>query len=119
PALAARIGARTVLAGGLAVTGLGFLVLPAAPEPLGYGTVAAALTLVGAGLGSLAVASAVIMAGAPPERSGSAAAMEETTYELGGALGVAVLGSVAAAVYRAGLPPERLADAGLTGSAAT
>ncbi|GLZ10074.1 quaternary ammonium compound efflux MFS transporter QacA [Actinomadura sp. NBRC 104425] len=118
PALAARIGARTVLAAGLAITGLGFLVLPAAPHPLGYGAVVVALTLVGAGLGALAVASAVIMAGAPPERSGSAAAIEETSYELGGTLGVAVLGSVAAAVYRAGLPPERLADAGLTGAAA-
>ncbi|GAA4106622.1 MFS transporter [Actinomadura miaoliensis] len=118
PALAARIGARTVLAGGLAVSGLGFVTLAAAPGPLGYGTVAAALTLVGAGLGALAVASAVIMAGAPPERSGSAAAIEETSYELGGTLGVAVLGSVAAAVYRAGLPPDRLADAGLTGPSA-
>ncbi|MFE3449900.1 MFS transporter [Nonomuraea sp. NPDC059194] len=103
PALAARIGARTVLAGGLLVAGVGFLVLFVAPSPLGYGPVAVSLLLVGAGMGSLAIASAVIMAGAPPEKSGSAAAIEETSYELGGALGVAVLGSVAAAVYRANL----------------
>ncbi|MGW4470168.1 MFS transporter [Nonomuraea sp. NPDC004354] len=103
PALAARIGARTVLAGGLLVAGVGFLVLFVAPSPLGYGPVALSLLLVGAGMGSLAIASAVIMAGAPPEKAGSAAAIEETSYELGAALGVAVLGSVAAAVYRAHL----------------
>ncbi|MEV2268151.1 MFS transporter [Nonomuraea africana] len=103
PALAARIGARTVLAGGLLVAGAGFLVLFAAPSPLGYGPVALSLLLVGAGMGSLAIASAVIMAGSPQEKAGSAAAIEETSYELGGTLGVAVLGSLAAAFYRARL----------------
>ncbi|MBF8188581.1 MFS transporter [Nonomuraea sp. K274] len=101
PALAERVGARTVLAGGLAVTGLGFLPLFLAPAPLGYWPVAGALMLIGIGNGSLAVASAVIMSGTPAAKSGSAAAIEETSYEVGGALGVAVLGSVAAAVYRA------------------
>ncbi|GAA3655488.1 quaternary ammonium compound efflux MFS transporter QacA [Nonomuraea antimicrobica] len=100
PALAARVGARTVLTGGLAVTGLAFLLLYAAPSPLGYWPVAVALALIGLGNGSLAIASATIMSGSPPAKSGSAAAIEETSYEVGGALGVAVLGSVAAAVYR-------------------
>lgn len=118
PAIAARIGTRTVLAGGLAVSGLGFLVIFFGPQPLAYPTVAVSLFLVGAGMGSLAIASAVIMAGAPPERSGSAAAIEETSYELGGALGVAVLGSVAAVVYRGDLTGSDLAPYGLTGGAA-
>ncbi|MER6509961.1 MFS transporter [Nonomuraea sp. NPDC001636] len=100
PVLAERVGARAVLTGGLAVTGLGFLLVCLAPEPLGYWPVAVALALIGAGNGALAIASAVIMAGSPPEKSGSAAAIEETSYEVGAALGVAVLGSVAAAVYR-------------------
>ncbi|NJP89004.1 MFS transporter [Nonomuraea sp. FMUSA5-5] len=100
PSLAARIGARTVLAGGLALTGVAFLLLFVVPGTLGYWTVAVALTLVGLGNGSLAIASATIMSGSPPVKSGSAAAIEETSYELGGALGVAVLGSVAAAAYR-------------------
>ncbi|MEU5880195.1 MFS transporter [Spirillospora sp. NPDC047279] len=117
PALAARIGARVVLAGGLAVSGLGYLVLFLGPRPLGYGTVALSLVLVGIGLGSLAIASAVIMAGAPAEKSGSAAAIEETSYELGGTLGVAVLGSVAAAVYRADLPASDLTAGGVPPSA--
>lgn len=103
PGLAARAGARTVLAGGPAVTALGFVLLFAWPGPLGYGPVAGALALIGFGQGSLAIASAVIMAGSPAAKAGSAAAIEETAYELGGVLGVAVLGSVAAAVYRAEL----------------
>ncbi|MFF5110047.1 MFS transporter [Streptosporangium sp. NPDC000509] len=101
PWLAVRIGTRTVLAGGLAISGLGFGVLFAAPVV--YPWVAVSLLLVGSGMGSLAIASSVIMAGAPLEKAGSAAAIEETSYELGGLLGVAVLGSVAAAVYRAAL----------------
>lgn len=106
PGLAARIGARTVLAGGLAVTGVAFLLLYVAPGPLGYWPVAIALALIGLGNGSLAIASAAIMSGSPPAKSGSAAAIEETSYELGGALGVAVLGSVAAAIYRGELAYE-------------
>ncbi|WP_181957899.1 hypothetical protein [Nonomuraea longispora] len=89
--------------GGLAMTGLGFLLLFAAPAPLAYWPVAAALVLIGIGNGALATASSVIMSGTPAAKAGSAAAIEETSYEIGGALGVAVLGSVAAAVYRSEL----------------
>ncbi|MEU6790011.1 MFS transporter [Nonomuraea angiospora] len=108
PALATRIGARTVLAGGLVVGALGFVVLWIAPTT--YPWVAVSILLIGAGMGSLAIASAVIMAGAPAEKAGSAAAIEETSYEIGGTFGVAVLGSLAAALYRAELP-ENATDA--------
>lgn len=109
PAVADRIGARTVLAGGLAVAGVGFLLLRVLPAPLSYPGLAAALALVGVGTASLAVASAVIMAGAPTDKAGSAAAIEETSYELGAVLGVAVLGSLASAIYRAGVDVDALA----------
>ncbi|MFD0902648.1 MFS transporter [Actinomadura sediminis] len=118
PAIAARAGARPVLAGGLAIAGLGFAVLGLAPQPLGYWPVALALMLIGMGMGSLAIASAVIMAGAPPEQAGSAAAVEETSYDIGGALGIALLGSLAAAVYRGDLATGELASLGVTGGAA-
>ncbi|GII92362.1 MFS transporter [Sinosporangium siamense] len=118
PRLAEIFGARTVLAGGLATTGLGYFMFYAWPSPVGYATVAVALLLIGAGMGSLAVASAVIMAGAPPEKAGSAAAIEETSYELGATFGIAVLGSVAAVMYRAELPRADLIAQGLPGPAA-
>ncbi|WP_407566558.1 MFS transporter [Streptomyces sp. 184] len=119
PALAARIGARTVLSGGLALAGVGFLVIYLAPSPIGYPWMAAALVLLGGGGSSLAVASGIIMAGTPQEKAGNAAALEETSYELGSVLGVAVLGSIAAAAYRShlgegvlsALPPAQAHDA--------
>jgi len=111
PALAARIGARAVLGGGLVLAAAGFLLLPLAPQPVEYGWIAAALVLLGAGSGSLAVASVLIMSGSPDEKAGSAAAIEETAYDIGNVLGVAVLGSVAAVVYR-----DRLALGDLPGT---
>jgi DHA2 family multidrug resistance protein-like MFS transporter len=46
------------------------------------------------------MATELIVGSAPPERSGAASALSETSSELGGALGIAVLGSIGAAVYR-------------------
>src|SRR5205823_9900581 len=75
------------------------------------------LLLVGAGVMAAGVVAAMtltgdlILATAPPERAGAASALSETANELGGALGIAILGSIGAAVYRhqvagalAGLP---------------
>ncbi|GAB2882169.1 MFS transporter [Nocardioides pacificus] len=113
PAIAARIGARTTLAGGLAVAGLGLISLSFVPGDLTYGTVAVAMTLVGAGGGSLAIASAIIMASTPTAKAGNAAAIEETSYDLGTVLGVAVLGSIAAVTYRTQLDLSDLVTQGL------
>ncbi|WP_347565750.1 MFS transporter [Nocardioides sp. IC4_145] len=116
--LASLVGARTVLASGLGVAGIGALLLPVVPGDLGYPTVAVAMALVGAGAGSLAIGSAMIMAGTPAERAGSAAAIEETAYDLGSVLGVAVLGSVASVVYRDHLATGPLVADGLPATAA-
>jgi DHA2 family multidrug resistance protein-like MFS transporter len=56
----------------------------------------------------------LIVGSAPPERAGAASGISETGAELGGALGIAILGSLGTAVYRsalanrlpAGVPPE-------------
>jgi DHA2 family multidrug resistance protein-like MFS transporter len=42
----------------------------------------------------------LIIGAAPPRRAGAAAAISETASELGGALGIAILGSIGIAVYR-------------------
>ncbi|OEU86784.1 MFS transporter [Streptomyces abyssalis] len=114
PALAARIGARNVLGGGLAVAGLGFLVICVAPSPLGYSWIALSLALLGGGGSSLAVASAIVMSGTPQEKAGNAAALEETSYEFGSVLGVAVLGSIASAAYKSHLGGAVLSALGLS-----
>ncbi|AZE87712.1 MULTISPECIES: MFS transporter [Pseudomonas fluorescens group] len=60
----------------------------------------ACLFLLGACVGaSMAAASNTIMDAAPPERAGMAASIEEISYELGGGLGIAIMGSLMAAVY--------------------
>jgi DHA2 family multidrug resistance protein-like MFS transporter len=53
---------------------------------------------------SLTAASDALLAAAPAEQAGAAAAVEETAYELGAGLGVTILGSVATMIYTASLP---------------
>ncbi|GAB3285892.1 MFS transporter [Kineosporia babensis] len=108
PALAARIGVRTVITSGLLVAAVGLLVIFLLPRPLPYAGVAIALFMVGLGGAALGVGSALIMGRSPAHQAGSAAAIEEMSFEIGAVLGVAVLGSIAGVVYRSGLP----ADAG-------
>nr|WP_257908512.1 hypothetical protein [Janibacter limosus] len=50
------------------------------------------------------------MLGSPEDKAGNAGALEETSYELGGTLGVAVLGSISALVYRDHLAGSRALD---------
>ncbi|OYN94300.1 MFS transporter [Enemella evansiae] len=120
PPLARLIGARAVLAGGLALAGGGLVFMGIRAVELTLPVALVALTLVGMGAGALAIGSAMIMSGSPEERAGNAGALEETSYELGGTLGVAVLGSISALVYRsyfsgsgaaAGLDPAIAAQA--------
>lgn len=112
PPLARVFGARAVLATGLALAGVGMLLLglPAGGD-IGLVRVLAVLVLVGAGTGSLAIGSAMIMLGSPEDKAGNAGALEETSYELGAVLGVAVLGSVSALIYRARFVTEAASDA--------
>jgi DHA2 family multidrug resistance protein-like MFS transporter len=106
PAVANRIGVRPVIVGGLVFLGLGMLMLAALPRPMSYLGVGLALLVVGLGTAALGLASAVIMGAAPVDEAGSAAAMEEMSYEVGAVVGVTILGSIAGAVYRAGLPGD-------------
>jgi DHA2 family multidrug resistance protein-like MFS transporter len=100
PAIARLIGARAVLAGGLGLAAIGMLYLGVAGSDLNLAGVLVSTSLIGAGTGSLAIGSAMIMAGSPVEKAGNAGALEETSYEFGATLGVAILGSIAALIYR-------------------
>ena len=96
---------RLVLTTGLALVGLAMASLAASLTlftPLTpYLPLGVALFVVGVGLGlAFTVASDIILTSVPKERAGSAAAVSETAYELGMALGIATLGSIVTAVYR-------------------
>lgn len=65
--------------------------------------------LAGAGIGiALTLTSDLVVGAVEPERAGAASAVSETAYELGIALGVAVLGSVVLAVFRRGMDVSAL-----------
>ncbi|GLY32683.1 MFS transporter [Kineosporia sp. NBRC 101731] len=104
PAVAARIGVRTVLVTGLLTTATGLAVIAVLPHPMPYPGIAFALLCNGLGGAALGVGSALMMGSAPAHQAGSAAAIEEMSFEVGAVLGVSVLGSLAGIVYRGGLP---------------
>lgn len=100
PWIAKKIGARLAIVGGLLISSVGFIYLYFLPTDFSYLTILPTLILVGLGIGSLAVASALIMSTTSIDKAGSAAAIEETVYDLGSVLGIAILGSISTIIYR-------------------
>jgi len=99
--LSERFGLMTIIVGGLAFVIAGFASLGFIGVDSGAAIVVAAFALIGVGSGLVqTVTNDAIIAAAPTDRAGAAAAISETAYELGGAMGVAVLGSVATGIYR-------------------
>ncbi|MFE3829811.1 MFS transporter [Streptomyces sp. NPDC059092] len=98
---ARRFSVRVVVAGGLAAIGVPLAVMTGLSQTTGYPLLGAVLLLVGAGAGfSFTVTADVILSSVPKEQAGSASAVSETAYELGAALGIALIGSIVTGVYR-------------------
>ncbi|MEV4181930.1 MFS transporter [Streptosporangium canum] len=103
-AIAPRIGKPNVMAAGLLVAAAGYIMLSLIQADSGVIYLVSAMTVVAIGIGGVAaVVTDVILSAAPPERAGMASAMAETSAEFGGALGIAVLGSIGTAIYRSEL----------------
>jgi DHA2 family multidrug resistance protein-like MFS transporter len=115
PGLAQRVHPALVVAGGLALAAISLGLL----TQVGTGSLALVVianTLMSLGFGfTFTLTIDLVIAAAPPERAGAASALAETGAEFGGALGLAVLGSLGTAVYRsqvaAALPPGIAPDA--------
>ncbi|MFJ5262844.1 MFS transporter [Streptomyces sp. NPDC088387] len=98
---ARRFSVRTVVSGGLAAVGIALAALTLIGQSTGYPLLGAALLVVGIGAGfSFTVTADVILATVPKDQAGAASAVSETAYELGAALGIALLGSIVTGVYR-------------------
>ncbi|MFD7227331.1 MFS transporter [Streptomyces sp. NPDC059881] len=98
---ARRYSVRSVVAAGLGAVGLALAVLTVIGRSTGYPLLGAALLVVGIGAGfSFTVTADVILSSVPKEQAGAASAVSETAYELGAALGIAMLGSIVTGVYR-------------------
>ncbi|MFE4591520.1 MFS transporter [Streptomyces laurentii] len=114
---ARRFSVRVVVAGGLAAIGLALGALTFLGQATGYPLLGASLLVVGTGAGfAFTVTADVILSSVPKEQAGAASAVSETAYELGAALGIALLGSIVTGVYRdfttpAGVPSGTAAAA--------
>jgi AcrR family transcriptional regulator len=98
--LVARVGTKKVVTLGLLLTAAALLLFSRVSDTSGYDLIAAVLIIIGVGMGlAMAPATDSIMGSLPPEKAGVGSAMNDTTREVGGALGVAILGSIATAVY--------------------
>ena len=107
PPLAARFRAASLMLSGLVVALLGAALLTQAEASGGPALVVAGAVLLALGLAPLFTLAADLAVGsAPPERAGAASGISETSSELGGALGLALLGTIGTAVYRGELAED-------------
>ena len=120
--VALKVGARWVVSGGLVLFAAGLTVMAVSPIDVPYWwTIVGSMSLMAAGLGLVTAPSTEgVMSSLSPEQVGAGAAVSNTTREVGGTLGVAVLGSVfassfstkaAVALTSGGLPPKEAATA--------
>jgi len=128
PKLVARFGTHRVVPTGLTCTAIGLFVFSQMSVSSPLWSIYVSVVPLAAGMAlTMTPLTTLIMSSVPLNRAGVGSAMNDTTRELGGALGVAVLGSVVSSVYvdrlagvTAGLPaPVReIADSGLGGALA-
>ena len=96
-----KFGSKVIVTLGLLVMGAGFLIAATIEVDTPYfGAVVISMVTIAAGLGlATSPATESIMGALPPEQAGAGAAVNDTTREFGGTLGVAVVGSVFLSVY--------------------
>src|SRR5581483_3056004 len=100
-----HFGNRKVVSTGLLIVALGLLFLAQSGVASPYWHLVLAIVTMGLGMGlSMAPSTTGIMASMPLRKAGVGSAVNDTTRELGGALGVAVLGSLLASKFTGGLP---------------
>ena len=111
PRIMPRFRPAFVLGTCLTVAALGLVLLTQVGAVDGLATVVAASIVISLALAPVfSLTTELIVGSAPPERAGAASGVSETAAELGGALGIAILGSIGVAIYRSQL------DYGLPGA---
>lgn len=117
PRLVERVGTTAVVAAGLTVFAAGLAWASTADAATPYSQIGVQMLLLGGGLGlTVSPATEAIMGSLPADKAGVGSAVNDTTRELGGTLGVAIAGSIFASVYSGhlgatalpGLPAEAM-----------
>jgi MFS transporter, DHA2 family, multidrug resistance protein len=111
PSLVSRFTPAQLIIGGMLLAALGFIGLALSRELVPI--VASSIVFLIGFTPVIALTTGLIVGSAPPERTGAASAMSESSAELGGALGIALLGSLGTAIYR-----TQIAGATLDGASA-
>jgi DHA2 family multidrug resistance protein-like MFS transporter len=110
PRLAHRVKPSLIIAVGLMIAGVGIGLLFEIDANTSFWWILVSLVISSLGLAPVfTLAMDLVVGSAPPARAGAASAISETTAELGGALGIAVMGSIGTALYRkelSGLIPD-------------
>jgi DHA2 family multidrug resistance protein-like MFS transporter len=115
PQVVRRFRPAVVIGSGLALAAVGLAVLTRVGGSADLAVLVTASGIISLGLAPvLTLTTDLIVGSAPPERAGAASGISETGAELGGALGLSILGSIGVAVYRGelteGLPAAVPAD---------
>jgi MFS transporter, DHA2 family, multidrug resistance protein len=101
PKIVAVMRPAYAIATGMGVSALGMIMLTQVGAESGTGLLVVANIVMSVGIAPAAtLGMGLILGAAPPERTGSASGVSETGNELGGALGIALLGSLGTAIYR-------------------
>lgn len=104
PPLARRVDRTWLMGGGLVGAAIGFGLMLGIEAGSGLPLIVVGTIVFSLGLSpAFTLTNDLIIGSAPPERAGAAAGISETAAEVGGALGIAIFGSIGIAVYRQGL----------------
>lgn len=99
--LARSIGPALLVGAGLLTAALGFVGVSFMTPESHVGLLIAAYSVLTLGVGMTAtMVTSLVLTTAPPEKAGAASALAETSAEFGGALGIALLGTLAGTIYR-------------------
>jgi predicted MFS family arabinose efflux permease len=120
PRLVPKYGANRVVAAGLLLVGIAFLMMTTLTVGSSYWAILPCMMVMAAGMGAtVSPMTASIMSSVPQGRAGVGSAMNDTTRELGGALGVAVLGSLLQSRYGSSVSALQSVPAGVAKAAST